>query len=318
MSQKSQGRLNRKRMIEHKILDRKLLEKVENILEYYCHEEFSAIKREWELIGGDEMLQRAYDLISFGYPELSSKDPKSKKTIVLLTMCGLASELMDDHYGSFEFFTLLGVALRYAEDNIDFNPSRDIKIIGNACLALHHDIDIHKGMSESAAFGKYQNPEYLAEFIFEHHSRGQFKTPSPADFINSAVDFACSKTNPFRFDFNSIDGMYFYCVILIQYIDYQNETFLEDMDIPEEELGFKVCKILDDINWAEELGLLNPTSDPRFLSSFHQFIISDIPKNFSDDRSEWLFDKFWKRFLEQSGLMTELNNHQLSSKNTDI
>ena len=26
------------------------------------------------------------------------------------------------------------------------------------------------------------------------------------------------------------------------------------------------------------------------------------------DRSEWLFDKFWKRFLEQSGLMTQLQN----------
>ena len=293
-------------MISHELLDLPLLEKVENILEHPCHEEFSAIKGEWELIGGDEMLQRAYDLISFGYPTLSSKDPKSKKIMVLLTMCGLVSESMGYQYNSFEWFTHLGNALRFAGDNFDFDPSRDIKIIGNACLALHHDIDMHEGMSESAAYGKYQNPEYLAELIFEHHSRGQFKTSSPAEFINRAVELAYPETNPFRFNFNSIDGMYFYCVILIQYIDYEAESFLKD--IPEEELGFEVCKILKDINWAEELGLLNPSSDPLFLDSFHQFIISDIPKNLSYDTSEWLFDKFWKRFLEQSSLMTQLKN----------
>lgn len=293
-------------MISHKLLDLELLQKVESILEQPCHEEFSAIKREWELIGSDEMLQRAYDLISLGYPELSSKDPNSKKIMVLLTMCGLVSELMGYQYNSFEWFTHLGNALRFARDNFDFNPSRDIKIIGNACLALYHDIDMHEGMSESAAYGKYQNPEYLAEFIFENLSLGQFKTPSPADFINKAVELAYPETIPFRFDFNSIDGMYFYCVILIQYIDYDADTFLEDL--PEEELGFKICKALRDISWVEELGLLNPTSNPLFLKSFHQFIISDILKNLSCDKSEWLFDKFWKRFLEKSGLMTHFNN----------
>ena len=291
-------------MINHELLDLELLERVENILEEPCHEEFSAIKREWELIGGDKMLQRTYDLISFGYPELSSKDPKSKKIMVLLTMCGLGCELMGYQYNSFELFTHLGNALRYAEGDIDLNPSRDIKIIGNACLALYCDIDVHEEMSESAAYGKYQNPEYLAEFIFERHSCGQIKTPSPADFINRAVELAYPETKPFRFDFNSIDGMYFYCVILIQYIDYEMETHLEDA--PEEELGFKVCKILENINWAEELGLLNPTSDPHFSEFFHKFIISDIPKNKSYGTSEWLFDKFWKRFLEQSGLIKQL------------
>ena len=43
-------------MISHELLDLELLKKVENILEQPCHEEFSAIKGEWELIGGDEML----------------------------------------------------------------------------------------------------------------------------------------------------------------------------------------------------------------------------------------------------------------------
>ena len=149
-------------------------------------------------------------------------------------------------------------------------------------------------MSESAAFGKYQNPEYLAEFIFRHHRRGQFFcTPSPADFVNKAIELAHPELNLFRFDFNSIDGMYFYCVILIQYIDYQTEIFLEDAN--NEELEFKVCKVLKDINWAEELDLLNPTCDPHFLDTFYQFIISDMPKNLSNE-SEWIFDKFWKRF----------------------
>lgn len=293
-------------MINHHLLDLDLLKKVEAILEQPCHQEFAAIKREWELLGGDEMHQRSYDMMCYGFSELVQGDYSlSKKTVILLTVWGLVSDEMGYQYDSFEWFTHLGVVVTTYKSAASFAQKAIIKIIGSACLALHQDIDMYGGMSQSAGFGKYQNPEFLAELIFEYHDQGVMRKLTPAQVINRAIETAYPETKPFKFDFNSIDGMFFYCIILIQFIKYESEGDLNHT--PQKELNFKIWKSLNDINWAEEFELLNPTSDPLFLKSFHQFITSEIPQTLAPDQSEWLFDNFWLRFLEESGLLKSLS-----------